>query len=196
MIVKWPGVVSPGTRCDKYLMIEDFYPTILEMAGVQNYRTVQPLDGTSFMPLLKGTGDPSKGRAIVWNFPNIWGNNGPGINLNCSIRKDEWKLVYYYETGKKELFNIPEDIGEKHDVAAQHPDIVKRLSKELGTYLRNVGGQRLALKPQTNPVHGRTKCKELIKNSIRVGIISFQKKTGREIIRLFAYIQISIISLP
>lgn len=112
MIVKWPGVVSPGTRCDKYLMIEDFYPTILEMAGVQNYRTVQPLDGISFMPLLKGTGDPSKGRAIVWNFPNIWGNNGPGINLNCSIRKDEWKLVYYYETGKKELFNIPEDIGE------------------------------------------------------------------------------------
>ena len=151
MIVKWPGVVSPGTRCDKYLMIEDFYPTILEMAGVQNYRTVQPLDGTSFMPLLKGTGDPSKGRAIVWNFPNIWGNNGPGINLNCSIRKDEWKLVYYYETGKKELFNIPEDIGEKHDVAAQHPDIVKRLSKELGTYLRNVGGQRPGFKATNKP---------------------------------------------
>ena len=144
-------LVLATPRCDKYLMIEDFYPTILEMAGVQNYRTVQPLDGTSFMPLLKGTGDPSKGRAIVWNFPNIWGNNGPGINLNCSIRKDEWKLVYYYETGKKELFNIPEDIGEKHDVAAQHPDIVKRLSKELGTYLRNVGGQRPGFKATNKP---------------------------------------------
>lgn len=113
MIVSWPGVVTPDTRCDKYLIIEDFYPTILEMAGITNYKTVNPIDGISFMPLLKGTGDPSKGRALVWNFPNIWGNDGPGINLACSIRKDEWKLVYYYETGKKELFNIPNDISEK-----------------------------------------------------------------------------------
>ena len=34
MIVSWPGVVTPNTRCDKYLIIEDFYPTILEMAGI------------------------------------------------------------------------------------------------------------------------------------------------------------------
>jgi hypothetical protein len=98
------------------------------------------------MPMLKQTGDPSKGRALVWNFPNIWGNDGPGINLNCAIRKDDWKLVYYYETGKKELFNIPEDIGETNDVAAQHPDIVKKLSKELGEYLRKAGGQRPSFK--------------------------------------------------
>lgn len=60
MIVSWPGVVTPDTRCDKYLIIEDFYPTILEMAGITNYKTVNPIDGISFMPLLKGTGDPSK----------------------------------------------------------------------------------------------------------------------------------------
>ena len=146
MIVSWPGVVTPDTRCDKYLIIEDFYPTILEMAGITNYETVNPIDGISFMPLLKGTGDPSKGRALVWNFPNIWGNDGPGINLDCAIRKDEWKLVYYYETGKKELFNIPNDISEKNDVAKQHPGIVKRLSKELGNYLRATGGQRPTFK--------------------------------------------------
>ena len=151
MIVSWPGVVNPDTRCDKYLMIEDFYPTLLEMAGVKDYKTVAPLDGVSFMPLLKGTGDPSKGRALVWNFPNIWGNDGPGINLDCAIRKDEWKLVYYYETGKKELFNIPEDIGEKHDVAAEHPDIVRRLSKELGQYLRKVDAQRPTFKSTGKP---------------------------------------------
>ena len=146
MIVKWPGEVQPDTRCDKYLIIEDFYPTILEMAGVKDYQTVAPIDGISFMPMLKQTGDTSKGRALVWNFPNIWGNDGPGINLNCAIRKDDWKLVYYYETGKKELFNIPEDIGETNDVAAQHPDIVKKLSKELGEYLRKAGGQRPSFK--------------------------------------------------
>ena len=151
MIVSWPGVVTPDTRCDKYLIIEDFYPTILEMAGITNYKTVNPIDGISFMPLLKGTGDPSKGRALVWNFPNIWGNDGPGINLACSIRKDEWKLVYYYETGKKELFNISNDISEKNDVAKQHPGIVKRLSKELGNYLRATGGQRPTFKATGKP---------------------------------------------
>ena len=49
MIVRWPGVVEPQTRCDHYLMIEDFFPTLLEMAGVKNYRTVQQRDGVSFI---------------------------------------------------------------------------------------------------------------------------------------------------
>ena len=61
MIVSWPGVAKPDTRCDKYLLIEDFYPTILEMARIKDYKTVQPIDGVSFVPLLTGTGDPSKG---------------------------------------------------------------------------------------------------------------------------------------
>lgn len=151
MIVSWPGVVKPHTRCDKYLIIEDFYPTLLEMAGVKDYKTAAPVDGISFMPLLKGTGDPSKGRPLVWNFPNIWGNDGPGINLNCAIRKDGWKLIYYYETGRKELFNIPGDIGEKHDISAEHPDIVRLLSEELGNYLRRVDAQRPTFKNTGRP---------------------------------------------
>lgn len=151
MIVSWPGVVAADTRCDKYLMIEDFYPTILEIAGIKNYKTVSPVDGISFMPLLKGMGDPSKGRALVWNFPNIWGNDGPGINLDCAIRQDDWKLVYYYETGKKELFNIPDDIGEKNNVADQNPEIVTHLSKQLGNYLRATGAQRPSFKLTNKP---------------------------------------------
>ena len=151
MIVSWPGVTRAGSKCDKYTMIEDFYPTILEMAGVNKYKTVAPVDGISFVPMLRETGDTSKGRALVWNFPNIWGNNGPGINLNCAIRKDEWKLIYYYDTGRKELFNIPADISEQHNVAAEHKDIVKRLSRELGEYLRRVGAQRPTFKSDGKP---------------------------------------------
>ena len=111
MIISWPGVVAPGSKCNNYLLIEDFYPTILEMAGVKNYQTVQPIDGISFIPLLKQTGNPAKGRSLFWNMPNNWGNDGPGINFNCAVRNGDWKLIYYYGTGKKELFNIPDDIG-------------------------------------------------------------------------------------
>lgn len=142
MIIYWPGVTGAGSVCDSYLIIEDFFPSILEMAGIDEYRTLSPIDGRSFIPLVKGTGDPSRGRSLVWNYPNIWGNTGPGINLNCAIRRGDWKLVYYYDSGKKELFNVRKDISEKRDVSNEHPALVRKLSKRLGRYLRNVDAQR------------------------------------------------------
>lgn len=146
MIVKWPGIVKAGTSCDKPLIIEDFYPSILEIAGIKNYKTVQQIDGVSFVPLLNNTGDPSKGRKFYWHFPNLWGNTGPGIGATSVVRDGDWKLIYYYEDGRKELFNIREDIGEKHDYAAEKPELVKRLSRQLGKYLRSVEAQRPSFK--------------------------------------------------
>ena len=121
------------------------------MAGIKKYKTVQPIDGISFVPLLKQTGNPSKGRSLFWNMPNNWGNDGPGINFNCAVRHGDWKLIYYYGTGKKELFNIPNDIGESNDLSTQHPDIVKKLSKKLGNYLKKVDGQRPTVKATGEP---------------------------------------------
>lgn len=146
MIVRWPHKVAEGSRCDKYVMIEDFYPTILEMAGIGKECFPTMVDGVSFVPLLLGTGDPSEERALIWNFPNIWDASGPGISLNCAIRKGEWKLIYWYETGKKELYRIPEDIGERNDLSRRKPKVVKRLSAELGRYLRSVGADRPSFK--------------------------------------------------
>lgn len=153
MIVSWPGVTKAGTSCDDYLIIEDFYPTLLEMAHIPIPKTPQVIDGKSFIPLLTGKGEnPSKGRALYWNFPNNWGPVGPGIGATCSIRKEDWKLIYYYATGRKELFNIRQDIGEKQDLSAQEPELVESLSKELGNYLREVKGQRPIFKETGKPV--------------------------------------------
>lgn len=146
MIISWPGKVKPQSKCDSYLIIENFFPTLLEIAGIKNYKTIQKVDGKSFMPLLLQTGNPSEGRSLFWNCPNIWGPTGPGIGATCSIRKGDWKLVYYYETGNKELFNIKEDIGEKHNQAANKRKLVKKLSKELGSFLRKANGQRPSFK--------------------------------------------------
>lgn len=145
MIVKWPGVVRPQTKCNDYLIIDDFFPTILEMAQVKHYKTPQKIDGISFIPMLRGTGSTAKGRSLVWNCPNLWlttRHDGPGIGMACSIRKGEWKLIYYYDTGKKLLYNIENDISEQNDLSAQNPKIVKQLSKELGTRLRSMDAQR------------------------------------------------------
>lgn len=148
MIVSWPGTTKDNTRCNDYILIEDFYPTILEMAGIRDYSVPQSIDGMSFVPLLKGK-KTKKNRFLVWNFPNIWDNAGPGISLNCAIRQGKWKLIYDYKTGRKELYNITSDISEQNDLSARKPHIVNKLSKQLGNYLRSVSAQRPHFKDGT-----------------------------------------------
>lgn len=151
LIVYWPGVTDGGTRCDSYVAAEDLFPTILAMAGIRPAGAPQKIDGKSFVPLLKGKGDPSRGRFLYWNYPNLWGETGPGIGASCTVRKGDWKLIYFYETGQKELYNIAEDIGEDRNLAAERPDIVKKLSSDLGRYLRRAGAQRPSFKATGQP---------------------------------------------
>lgn len=84
MLVKWPGKVQPQSVCNDYLIIEDFFPTILEMAGITSYHTVQPIDGISFVPMLLQTGNTSADRDLFWHYPNKWGVSGPGIGTTST----------------------------------------------------------------------------------------------------------------
>lgn len=142
MMVKWTGKVSSNTRNDNPIIIEDFFPTVLEMAQVKKFYTKQPVDGVSFMLMLIDKEKSLKHRDFYWNFPNLWDSSGPGIGATCTVRSGDWKLIYWYETGKKELYNIQKDIGETNNLASQQPRLVKKLSKDLGKYLRKVNAQR------------------------------------------------------
>lgn len=151
MIVRWPGHVRRQSRCHSYLMIEDFFPTLLEMAGIDNYDVPQVIDGQSFMPLLTESGKTPRRRSLVWNYPNIWGNEGPGISLNCAIRRGPWKLIYNYKTGQKELYNIDADISEQDNLIKKKPRLARKLSQELGRQLRKMNAQRPAVKASGKP---------------------------------------------
>ncbi|MHB8897395.1 MAG: sulfatase [Thermoguttaceae bacterium] len=110
MIVKWPGVVKAGSACGELVVVEDFFPTILELAGVDwRGKTVQLVDGASFVPLLKGVQKTPADRALVWHFPHNYGGQGPF----SALRQGPWKLIYHHADRRLELFNIAEDIGEK-----------------------------------------------------------------------------------
>ncbi len=147
MLVYWPSVTQANSKCDDYLLIEDYYPTILEMAQIDMPEVPQVIDGRSFTPLLTGKGrNPSKGRSLYWNFPNNWGTKGPGIGATCSVRSGDWKLIYYYATGQKQLYNLSCDLGESDDLSVSNPKMVKKLSKNLGDYLRKVDAQRPSFK--------------------------------------------------
>lgn len=137
MIVKWPGVTKPGSIAKQYVIIEDFFPTILEMAKLKKYSTIQKIDGRPFTPVLKNAAYYDDSRTLIWHSPNKWvPNDGPGINYYSAIRKGDWKLVYSIRTGKKELFNLKDDIGETNDLSLQNSLIVNNLSTKLFSQLK------------------------------------------------------------
>ena len=138
MMVKWPNKVLPNSTCDDYLIIEDFFATILEIAGVEA-EVKQTVDGQSFVPLLKGESMPK--RPLFWHYPNAWGPTGPGIAAYSAIRLEDWKLIYYHDSELFELFNINKDIGETNNLAAIEKDHLLRLANQLSDYLIAVDAQ-------------------------------------------------------
>ena len=142
MIVHWPGVTAAGTSCSQPVIIHDFFPTILEMAGVEGFQQIGGLDGLSFVGPLRGVHDAARDdRPLFWHYPNHWGGDGPGIAPSSTIRHGDWKLIYYHADGRYELFNLADDLGEHHDLAAERPEVRQRLADELGSYLRGIDAQ-------------------------------------------------------
>ena len=146
MIVKWPGVIHASSVVNDYVIIEDFFPSILEMAGIYNYKTIQKVDGISFVPILNQIGNTAKERDLFWHYPNKWGASGPGIGTSSTIRSGDWKLIYFYKDHQLELYNIVADIGEQHNLSKENPEKTKELAKKLGEYLRSVDAQRPVFK--------------------------------------------------
>lgn len=142
MIVVAPGVTQPGTTCDSPVISTDYYPTLLQLAGL-DLKPEQHVDGVSFVPLLRGE-SIHRGKPLFWHYPH-YGNQG-GAPYGA-IRDGDWKLVEWYEDGAVELYNIPEDISEKSNMAAQRPDKVRELREKLTVWRKEAG----AIMPETNP---------------------------------------------
>ncbi len=156
MLAYWPGVTQAASTCSDYLIIEDFFPTILDLAQVKERTVPQLTDGISFEPLLRGDhADPS--RALYWNTPNIWistsgdAYRAEGIGATCAIRKGNYKLIYRYKDGSKELFDLAHDLSETTDLSGSQPALVAELSADLGRYLRSVNAQRPTFKSDNTP---------------------------------------------
>lgn len=153
LIVHWPGVTQPASICRQYVTVEDFLPTIMQMAGVKKYHTVQQTDGKSFVPYLKDSSKMDNNRSLVWNFPNNWtAENNSYVSWSAAIRKGDWKLIYFEKTGKLELYNIKNDIGEQNNLAIHYPQKVKALAKELTKKLKQWKAQRPVYKTTGQPV--------------------------------------------
>jgi arylsulfatase A-like enzyme len=134
LIVVAPGVAKPGSVCDSPVISTDFYPTLLQLAGLE-LKPQQHLDGVSFLPLLKGQ-SMQRGKPLFWHYPHYVKLGGRPYG---AIRDGDWKLIEWYEDGTLELYNVREDISEKNNLAAQHPERVKELHGQLIAWRREVG---------------------------------------------------------
>jgi arylsulfatase A-like enzyme len=142
LIIRWPGVTRPDSFCTVPVTSTDFYPTMLEMAGLDPIPE-QHVDGVSIVPLLRGE-DTLDRDAVYWHYPHYSNQGGtPG----CSIRAGDWKLIEFFEDQSVELYNLRRDIGEEHDMAAQKPDLVERLQAKLHQWLEDVDARI----PEPNP---------------------------------------------
>ena len=129
MIVKWPDMVKTNTINHQYIIAEDFFPSIIEMAGISKFKTNQKIDGKSFVPLLKNNTIVDTNRILVWHYPNKWiEGDGPAINFKSAIRQGNWKLIYDLRNGNKELYNLKNDIAENNNLANKFPAKTKQLS--------------------------------------------------------------------
>ncbi|AQQ10393.1 Arylsulfatase [Sedimentisphaera cyanobacteriorum] len=144
MFVVWPGVTKPGSVCDYPVTSTDFYPTLLDIAGLP-LQPRQHVDGVSFAPLLKGEKKLDR-KAIFWHYPH-YGNQGG--SPSSAVRCGDYKLIEWFESGKLELFNLKEDIGEKNDLADKMPGKVKELHKMLVDWRKEVDAKM----PMPNPRH-------------------------------------------
>ena len=143
MLIKWPGVTKPGSLCGEPVISTDFYPTMLEMAGL-DLRPEQHLDGVSLVPLLKGKKTLGR-KAIYWHYPH-YGNQGG--SPTSAVRYGNWKLIKWYEDDRLELYNLKEDIGEKNNLVDKKPELAGKLHKLLNEWLKKVDAKYPTRNPQ------------------------------------------------
>jgi arylsulfatase A-like enzyme len=154
-LVRWPGKVQPGTKCDDTICHTDLLATCADLLNTELPSNAGE-DSVSFLPALRSDGKESLREATVHH----------SVNGSFAIRQGKWKLIACPDSGgwsaprpnqqtKKELpplqlYDLAADIGEQHNVVDQHPDVVKRLLALLEKYVTE--GRSTPGQPQQNDV--------------------------------------------
>jgi uncharacterized sulfatase len=141
LIVWYRGLAASAigsTNERTVLAAMDFPPSVLALANVPAPPGVE-FDGLNMAEVLIGRSAPRRERPIMWVRPPD--RPGPGGRWpDLAIRDGDFKLLVFRDSSKPELFNLIDDPGESANVAARHPELVKRLSKTVidwDTAIRN-----------------------------------------------------------
>ena len=149
LIIYWPGHTKPGSVSDTMVSLIDFYPTVLDIAGVP-LPAAQPVDGVSLTPLLQTGVEPQlNDRPLFWyNVTCEAKEDGEIILPVASVRKNGWRLVKNF--GRPlELYNLSDDPSESVNEAPKQPERTAELEKLLDNWLADTG----VVTPTRNPFY-------------------------------------------
>ncbi|MCB1224165.1 MAG: sulfatase [Verrucomicrobiales bacterium] len=138
-IVRWPGVVKPGTTCGAPAIHVDLYPTFLEIAHASPAKD-QPLDGESLASLFRDPSASLPREGIFQHFPGYLGS-GPGYWRTTPValvQSGDWKLMEFMEDQRPELYNLANDLGEEHNLATENPEKLRELRAKLHAWQQQI----------------------------------------------------------
>jgi arylsulfatase A len=147
LIVKWPGKVKPNSVSNELVNSYDLFSTFVEIGGGKIPKT-QKTDGISLVPIIKGKKEKLDREALYWHFPTSqWTRSPMG-----AIRKGDYKLIEHFETGKLELFNLKDDIGETINLVNKQPGKARKLKKEMEAWRQAMNAPLTIPNPDYDPI--------------------------------------------
>jgi arylsulfatase A-like enzyme len=115
-IVRWPGKIQPGTTSDLLTTFVDFLPTAAELSGVP---APKGIDGHSIVPTLLGKGQQTRHESLYFEIYEPY--------FQQAVRMGDWKGYRLGTKAPLELYDLKADPVEKQNIAAAHPDIVRKI---------------------------------------------------------------------
>ena len=148
--MRWPGVVKPRSECSVPVLSNDFFPTLLEVAGLKV--TDPEVDGESLLPLLRQTGKVKR-NALYWHFPHY---HHQGVAPSGASRQGDYQLLEGLEKsvdgidteGALELFSLKDDTSEQHNLAREMPEKTAELYRKLKHWRKTVNAQQMLKNPK------------------------------------------------
>jgi arylsulfatase A-like enzyme len=138
LVVRHPARAGAGGVSPLPVMCVDFFPTLLELAGLPE-ETDREIDGVSFADEILGRPRARTRPPIYWHFPGYleagpsksgaWRTTPAG-----AVRQGKYKLIEFFETGAIELYDLERDIGERNNVAPAEPATVRELTAALAAW--------------------------------------------------------------
>ena len=148
-VMRWPGKIPAGTVCDEPAMTIDILPTLAALAGIEKLPQPHPIDGLNIWPLIAGELGAETPHAAFYFY---WGNELQ------AVRGGRWKLhfphsyrslqepghggqpgEYVQKKTELALYDLAADVGERTNVAEEHPEVVERLKRLADAARRDLG---------------------------------------------------------
>jgi len=155
-IFAWPGKAKAGATSDILFQTVDFYPTLLSFVRLKPHADLK-LDGLDQSKALLG-GESPRDR-VFCHFPHGNATQASvmdGFYAGTYVRKGDWKLIRFYArnddgTDDLELYDLKNDLGERHNLAKEKPELVKELNGLIADFLKDTE----AVIPKLNPNFGK-----------------------------------------